>query len=594
MNYQNRDEVPNDHKWDLTTRFKTDEDWRAFFNIVKKEIKEVDKYKGMLLKSANNLFEALELKEQSSINLMKLYCYARSKNSENVEDNKYILMLDEITSLYSIYSQSMAYLRPEILSGNKTTLSRLINTKKLKKYKFYLEDILREKDHTLTEVEERLISKLTNTFDVTETISDVLTNSVIEYGSILVDDEELELLNSNYRHIMTNKNRETRKNAFDKLTSKLKKYESIYGINLISDMKRSQNLSEIYKYNSVLEMDLYSSNIPIKVVDNLYKITEKRLDVFRKYNQMIRRALALEKLEYYDINAELVNSNLSFTIEEAKILLTSSLSVLGSDYAAIIKKAFDESWIDFGVYKGKTSAIYATANYGDTPLINANYLGKFTDVSTLAHELGHAVHFYLSMEQPAHLFNFDILVAEVASLTNEILFSNYIIHNSKDKDLKLTAIYNVLHTIQNNLYGACLEGKLENIVYDKLANKEEISSDMLSDILHNLNKEYYGDSVNLTKKSSIMWARRMHYFSPYYLFKYATGVCSAVYIAKEILSGNDKLKEKYIEFLKKGKSNYPTELLKEMGVDLTKPKVINEAINYMDYLIDEFNKISEE
>lgn len=594
MNYNNRNEVEEIYKWDLTKRYKSDEAWEKDLKRVKKSLSEIDTFKTKVLESEEILFNALETKFKISVKLQKLYCYANCKHDEDIENNKYSLMLDQITSLYYEFSEKEAYLTPEILKGSKTLLKKYIKSNILKKYEFYLNDLIRQKEHHLNEREEQIISKLTSTSSVNENLSNILTNSVIDYGTVIVDGEELELLNSNYRQIITNKNRETRKDAFDKLTTNLKKYENIYGMNLIASMKQAKNLSEIYKFKSVLELDLFSSNIPDVVVENLYETIEKRLDVYQRYFNLIQTNLGLSELEFYDKDAEIVNTSVAFTVEEAKLLLIKSLEILGSDYTKLLNKAFDEHWIDFGVYKGKTSSIYATCNYGNNPLILTNYLGKFNDISTLAHELGHAIHFHLSMKQPFHDWYTDLFTAEVASLTNEILFSNYIMKNSKDKNLKLTAIYNILNTIQNNLYGGCLEGKFENEVYSILETGNEVNTEMLNEINYHIRKEYYGNSIKLNENINTLWIRRMHYFSPYYLFKYATGVSSAVYIAKKILDGADNMKTKYIDFLKKGGSNYPTELLKEMGIDLSEPKVINEAINYMDYLIDEFNRISEE
>ncbi|MDD4706007.1 MAG: oligoendopeptidase F family protein [Bacilli bacterium] len=594
MNYQSRNEIEEKYKWDLTKRYQNDEAWEKDFQKLKKALNNILIYKNSVLKSEQNLFAALELKFKLKCNLEKLYCYANCKHDEDVANHKYSLMLNKIISLLYDFSEKEAYLTPEILKGSKTLLKKYLSSKLLKKYRFYLTNLLREKDHHLNEKEEQIVSKLTSTRSVNENLSNVLTNSIINYGKIIVDGQKIELLNSNYRQIITNKNRKTRKEAFLKLTTNLKKYETIYGMNLIASMKQAKSLSEIYKFKSVLEMDLFSSNIPNKVVNTLYEVIEQRLNVYQKYFKMIKKNLQLKELEYYDKEAELISTDKKFTIEETKSILLKSLEVLGKDYTNLLKKAFDERWIDFGCYKGKTSLIYSICNYGDNPLVLTNYLGKFNDISTLAHELGHALHSYLSMEMSYHEFYHDILTAEVASLTNEILFSNYIINNSNNKDLKLKAIYNILHTIQNNLYDACLEGKLENEVYDILENGNEVSTEMLNEMIYKFRKEYYGVSVKLNDNISTMWIRRMHYFNPYYLFKYATGVSSAIYISKKILNNKDNMKEKYLKFLKKGGSNYPTELLLEMGVDLTKPEVYNEAINYMDYLIDQFNKVSEE
>ncbi len=594
MNYNSRDEIPENYKWNLETRYKDINKWNSHLEKVKKDIFKITKFKNKLSQSSESLYSALETKFDLIINIQKLYCYAHSKKDENIEDNKYQLMLSEIENIYQRFSYESAFVTPEILKVNNAKLKDFLKDKKLKKYDFYLKNLIRKKKHELNEREKQIVTKLTGVQSNYENLSNILTNSVINYGHLLVDGTKTELLNSNYRSIITNQNRETRAQAFEMLTTKLKKYENIYGLNLISSMKQIKSISEIYNFDSVLDMDLFESNIPKKVYENLYQTIEKRLDIFSKYYNMIKRSLGLETLEFYDKDTEIVNSDMTFTIEEAQMLLTKSLAILGDDYISIIKKAFDERWVDYGVYKGKTSSIYATCNYGDNPLILTNYLGKFTDALTLAHELGHAAHFYLSMDNPYHDWYTDIFTAEVASLTNEILFSNYIIENSKNKELKLSAIYNILNTIQNNLFDATLEGKFEHEIYKLLELDQEVNTEMLNKKLFDIRKKYYGNSIKLNEKISTLWTRRMHYFRPYYLFKYATGVSSAIFVAKKILSGDNDFKQKYLNFLKKGGSNYPNELLLEMGIDLSKPEIINQALDYMEELIDQFNKISEE
>ncbi len=594
MDYKSRDQINEAYKWNLTTRYKNDIVWEKDYKKELKNYKKISEYEGKVLESADTFLKVLDTFFAIQSNIIKIYVYAHSKHDENVEDSKYDLMLNQAVSLYFKFIEASSYLKPEILKGNKITLNKYLKSTKLKKYHFYLSKLIRQKEHTLSEKEEKIISKLSATSDLNSNISEVLTNGIIDYGKIVVDGVETVLTNNNYRDIITNKNRNTRIEAYNMMTSSLKKYETLYGMNLASSMKFVKNLSEIYNFSSVLEMDLFDSNIPKEVVSNLYRTLEKRLDVLRKYHLMIKKSLGLEELEYYDLRAELVNANLTFTIEEAKQLLKQSLEILGEDYLKILNRAFEERWIDFGTYKGKTSSIYATGNYGNHPLILTNYLGKFQDVSTLAHELGHAINFELSMVQNYPDWDGDLLTAEVASLTNEILFSDYIIKYSKDINLKLKAISNLLQTIENNLFGACIEGKFENMVYEKLENGEEVNALIFNDINYDIRQKYYLDTIKLDNRVKTSWIRRMHYFSPYYLFKYATGISCALYIAKNIIDNKNNMKEKYLKFLTKGGCDYPVNLLKEIGIDLTKPKVINEAIDYMDYLIDEFNRISEE
>lgn len=595
MNYKKREDAPKEYTWDLSTRYKNNDNWLKDYNIALKQIDKISLFKNKVLESPRSLFDTLELKFNLTIQIEKLYLYARCKLDENIENNEYSLMLNKALSLYNNFLLKEAFIKPEIIKASKEKLNKYLNDPLLLKYNFYLNNLIREQEHYLNESEEQIVSKLTSISDSYENMSNMLTNSIIDYGNIIIDSKEVKLLNSNYRDIITNKDRNVRKEAFYKLTDNLKKYENLYGTNLISNMKLTKNLADIYKFSSVLELDLFNENISKEVYDNLYSVVESNLEVFQKFFNMKKEYLNLDTFEYYDKDALIVDSNKNFTIKETKDILIKSLSILGDDYINIIKKAFDDRWIDFPTYKGKTSSIYSTCNYGDNPLVLTSYQGKFNDVSTLAHELGHAAHFYLSMENnPYHDFNMSLLTAEVASLTNEILLSNYIINNNYDKELKQAAIYNTINIIQNNLFDACLEGKLEKEVYDILELGEEINTEFLNILIYDIKKLYYKDSVNLNDNVRIMWSRRMHYFTPYYLYKYATGVSCAVYISKKIINNEDNMKEKYLNFLKKGGSNYPTELLKTVGIDLTKKEVINETINYMNDLIDEFKKVSEE
>ena len=271
-----------------------------------------------------------------------------------------------------------------------------------------------------------------------------------------------------------------------------------------------------------------------------------------------------------------------------------ALKPLGDDYLNILQKAFDEKWVDYCSYKGKASGAYCTSCYGAHPVVLTNFFGKFGDVSAVAHELGHAVNFYLSQQaNNKHDYNNDIFVAEVASLTNEIILSNYVIEHSRNKNLKLIALYNLINLIQNNLFDACLEGELENKAYTLIDNGETIDAEYLSSTIYDIRSKYYKDVVNLDDKSKYSWIRREHYFYPFYLFKYATGVSAAIMIATKIINNEDDMKNKYISFLKMGDTDYPVELLKKIGIDMTKEEVYENAVNFFSNLIDEFDKESD-
>lgn len=595
MDYQTRNEIEENYKWDLTSLYANDEDWEKDYRKVKKGINKILAFKGKILASADNLLITLDTYFLTLTNILKLNVYASTKFDEDLGNSDNALMASRVEALYSKLLQNASFIDPEILKGSKTVLNKLAKNKKLKKYQFYLTDLVRYKDHTLTESEEIIVAKLSESIDAFGKIASVLLNSTLDYGSVMIDGVETPITSGNYRTLMTNRNRAIRKEVYEKQAKTLKKYENTFASSLSAAMKAENQLASIRGHKSLLVKNLFGSNIPGAVYTNLFETVENRCDVYQKYFKMVQKSLGLEKLMYYDINAELVDSDLTFTVEETKLLLEKALAVLGDEYIKIVTTAFDERWIDFGTYKGKAAGAYCINNYGNHPYVLTNFRGYFKDVSTIAHELGHAVNNYFSMNinQP-HDYYGGLFLAEIASLTNEVLLSYYIITNSNDRNLKLTAIYNMLFVIQYNLFDACIEGKLEQMVYETFDKGEEIGVEMLNETSYNIRKSYLNDAVHLDDHIKTFWIKRSHYFSPYYLFKYATGVSAAVYIAKKIINGEDNMKDKYLTFLGNGGTNYPTEILKKIGVDMTKPDVINEAIDFMDYLIDEFNKISEE
>ena len=595
MDFDKREDVNKEYTWNLKTRYKSDKAWQQDYDALKKDVHFMDKYQGKLLQKVDTLKEALDEYFDYETKLSKLYVYASLKHDEDLKVDKYTMYLNKAYSLYSEFLTSTSFIKPEILSGSKSTLNKILKNSKLEKYHFLLEKIIRTKDHTLTKEEEIIVNKLTNNSNVFDKLSSILIDSTINYGSLEVDGKEVVVTNSNYRNIMTNKNRKTRQKCFELMCNKLKEFENIFGESLVANMKLYSTLADIYHYEDTLDMELFSSNIPREVVDNLYSVVHQRIKVFQKYLMMLKSNLGLDKLEYYDLQTDFLNNDLTFSIENAEDLILESTKIYGEKYHKVIEKAFKERWIDYASYKGKRSGAYSTSNYGSNPVVLTNFHGKFTDVSTIAHELGHAVNFYLSEEaNEAHNYENDIFVAEVASLTNEIILSNYIINHTKNKNYKLLALYNLIDLIQNNLFDACLEGELENKMYALIDKKEEIDANDLSNCIYNLRKEYYGNIVSLDENVKYLWARRSHYYSPFYLYQYATGVSAAINIALRIINNEDNMKEKYIDFLSKGDTDYPINLLKNIGVDMTNPEVINNAINYFEYLIDEFNKVSEE
>ena len=594
MEYKNRKETPKAYKWDLTAYYKDDKEWEKDYLKIIKEFENIKSYEGKVTKSANMLYQTLEEYFAYESRLTKLFVYASLRHDEDLEDADASMLYNKIYKTYNDFCAAASFIEPEIIKEETSKVEKLLETKKLNKYKFYVTNILREKEHMLSSSEEKLIAKLTSTNHTFKNVNMTLLNSTLDYGEVKSEKETRKITNSNYHIIMESTDRNIRRDAYEKLTSKIAEFKNIFAENLVSNMKNTSSMAEIRKFTSTIDSLLFSSNIPKSVVDSLYKVINKNLNVYQKYLKLIKNSLGLKELAYYDLNAQILTDEMSFSIEDAQYLIGEATKIYGEEYHDIIEKAFEEKWIDYCSYKGKASGAYCTSCYGAHPVVLTNFFGKFGDVSAVAHELGHAVNFYLSQQaNNKHDYNNDIFVAEVASLTNEIILSNYVIEHSRNKNLKLIALYNLINLIQNNLFDACLEGELENKAYALIDNGETIDAEYLLNTIYDIRSKYYKDVVNLDDKSKYSWIRREHYFYPFYLFKYATGVSAAIMIATKIINNEDDMKNKYISFLKMGDTDYPVELLKKIGIDMTKEEVYENAVNFFSNLIDEFDKESD-
>lgn len=594
MEYKNRKETPKAYKWDLTAYYKDDKEWEKDYLKIIKEFENIKSYEGKVTKSANMLYQTLEEYFAYESRLTKLFVYASLRHDEALEDADASMLYNKIYKTYNDFCAASSFIEPEIIKEETSKVEKLLETKKLNKYKFYVTNILREKEHMLSSSEEKLIAKLTSTNHTFKNVNMTLLNSTLDYGEVKSEKETRKITNSNYHIIMESTDRNIRRDAYEKLTSKIAEFKNIFAENLVSNMKNTSSMAEIRKFTSTIDSLLFSSNIPKNVVDSLYKVINNNLNVYQKYLKLIKNSLGLKELAYYDLNAQILTDEMSFSIEDAQYLIGEATKIYGEEYHDIIEKAFEEKWVDYCSYKGKASGAYCTSCYGAHPVVLTNFFGKFGDVSAVAHELGHAVNFYLSQQaNNKHDYNNDIFVAEVASLTNEIILSNYVIEHSRNKNLKLIALYNLINLIQNNLFDACLEGELENKAYALIDNGETIDAEYLSSTIYDIRSKYYKDVVNLDDKSKYSWIRREHYFYPFYLFKYATGVSAAIMIATKIINNEDDMKNKYISFLKMGDTDYPVELLKKIGIDMTKEEVYENAVNFFSNLIDEFDKESD-
>lgn len=592
--FKNREEVPEKYTWDLTTKYKSTKDWELDFNNLKNEINSISKYKNNLVDNADNLYNCLELDTNISTKLEKLYVYAYLKHDEDLTNPENTKMFMTIYSLYVEYSKLTSFISPTILKvDNKTILDFMKENKKLNKYKRVLDEIRRYKKYTLSEKIEKIIATL-NSANNAQEVTESLLDSEIKYGSIKVDNKNMELTNANYSKFSRSKDRNIRKQASLKRNKSLKQFQNTFALNLTSCLKDINNTCKVRSYDNYFQATMFADKIPKNIYHSLLKFVNNNLHTFQRLIEIRKKCLKLDIVYNYDLGVELIPKyDHIYTIEEAQDLVTNATKILGSEYNEIIKKIFQEKWIDYCSYKGKKSGGYQISSYLDNPNILMHYQGKLGDISTIAHESGHAVHSYLSNKYNDELnAEYTIFIAEIASLTNEILLSNYIKKNSNNKKEKLSSIYNLIETISDNFYGASLQAEFEYEVSKRIINEEEISYQELNEMFSNLQKKYYGKNLKFSKNSEINWCRITHFFSPFYTYKYATGVTCACYVASNI--ENEEYKEKYLNFLKSGCKKDSLELLEDINIDLTKEETFEHTVKLLNDLMDEFEELYKE
>lgn len=595
MEYKTREEVPTEYKWDLTTRYQTEDDFENDYKRLSEELKEISNYKGKVTTSSDALYECLSKYFELDQQLGKLYVYANLRNTEDLSNTNSKLMLDKASNLFTEFAYHSSFLEPSILECDSSIIRKYIEeNSNLKEYEVYLNRLLKAKEHILSEDKEQIVSLLTKNNSTFSKVADILKDSAINFGTI-VDEEgnEVELTQGNFHKFMQSTNREIRKEAYNRMYSNLIPFKNVFGSLLISKYESFDSVVKVRNYKDSFDMTIFDNNIPREVNESLYKVINNRLDVYQKYFKMIKDKLKYDIIYPYDLSTRLLDYKKEYSIEDSKNLILNALSCMGEEYQDGLRKAFDERWIDFCTYKGKESGAYSYGNYGNSPVVFLNYNYRLDDVSALAHELGHAMHTYFSDKNNNYVnADYELFVAEVASLTNEILLSNYILNNSNSNEEKAASIYNLLDVIQNNLFSAGLEGEFENILHNKVNNGEVLSTDDLSNTIYELKNRYYGNVVELTEESKYSWIRRSHYYRPFYLYMYAVGVSSACYAAKKIINNDKEFLDKYLNFLKSGGRKYPIDLLKDAGIDVMNEEVFNSAIDYFNELIDEFIELT--
>ena len=590
-----RSEIDKNYQWDLSTIYGSIDEWNKEYISTKDKLPSLTKYKGSLLKDANTLLEFLNLDTEINRKLDKLFSYAHLLNDEDTTNTKNQELFGKIVNLNNEYSKITTFVKPELLKSNYEQIKAFYkDLPELKEYEVLLEEIYRYKEHTLDEREERIVAELNKSLSSPSEIFEKLTDADMKFPDI-VDEKgnSVEFTESNYSIFIRSKDRRVRKDAFNILHNTYGKYKNTLSETYASLVEVEVALSKIYNFESAIKMSLFDDNIDVSVYDNLVKTVNENLKELYKYYDLKKKILNLDEQHLYDTYVSLVeDDNKNYTFSEAKDLVLKALSVLGDDYVEILNKAFDEKWIDVFNNVGKRSGAYSSGCYDTNPFILLNFEGKLDDVSTLSHELGHSVHSYLSREFNSYQnASYKIFVAEVASTVNELLLNNYMLKNTSDKNEKLSILNKQLELFKSTIFRQTMFAEFERDMHALVEQNGVLTNEVLCDAYYKLVKKYFGDSVYIDEAIKYEWSRIPHFYYNFYVYKYATGLSAAAFIASQILSGNKEYIEKYKNFLKLGGSMYPIDELKQIDIDMTKKEVVESAIEMFKNTLEEFEKL---
>ncbi|MHB8171359.1 MAG: oligoendopeptidase F [Thermincolia bacterium] len=593
-----RSEIPVEHKWKLTDIYDTVDSWEQDFKQVKESIAQLESYKGKLALSAQELLICLKRRDQVSEILEKLYVYAYMAKDEDNTNPVFQALRDRSEGLAIQLDSALSYVVPEILTIPETTLQKYMEEEEgLVLYRQHLHDILRRKAHTLSAREEQIIAMAGEVGQAPRNIFGMLNNADIKFPEILDEaGEKVQITHGRYIQLMESKDRRVRKDAFTSLYGTYAKQKNTLAAILNGSVKKDIFQARVRNYGSALEAALHDYNVPVQVYTNLIQAVREKLDAMYRYVALRKKALGLDQLHMYDIYTPIVKDvEMKTPYQEALTMVEQGLQPLGPDYLAILKKGFTSGWIDVYENEGKTSGAYSWGAYGGHPYVLLNYQDNLDNVFTLAHEMGHALHSYYSWAAQPYVYGgYKIFVAEVASTLNESLLTHYLLNNISDKNGQMYILNHYLEQFRGTVFRQTMFAEFEMVIHDKVEKGEALTVDVLSEVYYNLNKDYYGPDVAVDEEVALEWARIPHFYSAFYVYKYATGFSAATALAKNILEEGQPAVGRYLEFLKGGSSDYPIELLKKTGVDMSSPEPVKAALEVFDRMVARMEELLNE
>ena len=582
--------------WCLEDMFESDDFWEEEFGRLQRMIFQYEDFEGTLGESADSLLEYLKFNDETNLLMERLYVYANMRYHQDMANSMYQEFAARAQKLMVEISGASAFAEPEILEITTEKINIFFNENpELETYKRYISEILRGKNHTLDKKTETILAKSRQMANAAENIFSMYNGADIKFPSITTEEgEEIEITHGNFVPLLESTDREVRKAAFEGVYETYGKMRNTLAATFAANLDQANFYAQVRNFSSAREMYLYGSNIPESVYDNLIETVHKNMDKMHKYVSLRKKILDVSELHMYDLYTPIAKApDTKYSFEAAKDIVLEGLAPMGEEYIKVLEEGFDNRWIDVYENEGKRSGAYSWGAYGTHPYVLMNYHGTLDHVFTLAHEMGHAIHSYYSdANQPYVNAGYKSFVAEVASTCNESLLIQHLLKITEDEEEKTYLINHFLEQFKGTLYRQTMFAEFEKIAHSMVQNGEGVTADRLCGIYYNLNKEYFGDDIVIDKEIELEWARIPHFYNPFYVYQYATGLSAAIALSKRILEEGKPAVEDYMKFLTGGSSQDPIELLKIAGVDMTSSEPIETALELFGNLLEELQKIT--
>ena len=590
-----REEIGPEYKWKLEDIYADENSWEEDYKKLEEQIPALEKYKGVLGSSSTQLLQVLEFSHELERKAEKLYVYARMRRDEDNGNSHYQALFDRVQRLSIELGSASAYIVPEIISLAPEKIRAFLDENQdLQLYSRLLDELMRQKEHILSPEEERILAMSADLSLAAKNIFGMLNNADIKFP--VIQDEEgkaVELTKGRYGSFMESNERRVRKEAFTALYGSYGKVKNTLAMSLASNVKNDIFYSRVRKYPSALEASLDQDNISPEVYERLVETVHNNMEPMYRYLRLRKKALGLDELHMYDIYAPLVKEFKSkVSYEKSQEMVLKALQPLGDEYLAILRGGLKGGWIDVYENEGKTSGAYSWGCYDSHPYVLMNYDDKLDDVFTLAHEMGHALHSYYSNKNQPYVYSqYSIFVAEVASTVNELLLIDYLLAQSREPREKAYLINHYLEQFRGTVYRQTMFAEFEKKIHEQVEQGQTLTAEGLCQSYRELNRLYYGPDTLLDEEIDMEWARIPHFYSAFYVYKYATGFSAAVALKEQILQEGKPAVARYLEFLKSGSSDYPLNLLRKAGVDLTTPEPVEKALHLFARLVTEMERV---